>query len=268
MDARDMDGVKVSGAQLDLTSHVVLDVRGLCARVAGRTLFDNASFELRAGRIAAVLGANGAGKTTLLRLLVGTGRPDAGTVMRPGTVGYVPQRTEAAFSFSVQDMVLMGRARHVRALGAPGKADRRAAAAAVERVGIEALVSRDFQTLSGGERQLVLIARALAAEPAALVLDEPASALDLSHQAGLLTLLRDLARHDGLAVIFSTHHPQHAVAIADDAVLLGYGGLRFGPRAQLLTEPVLQALYGVEVRHLDIAGDPPRRTLVALLEPT
>lgn len=247
---------------------IVLEAQGLAGRAGARLLFKDVSLKLARGRVTAILGPNGAGKTTLLRMLIGVRRPDAGKVVKGGVIGYVPQRSETAFAYLVKDIVLMGRARHVGALGSPGLNDRRIAADALVRVGVAHLAERNFDTLSGGERQLVLVARALATEPAAILLDEPASALDLSHQAHILSVMRALARLDGLAVMFTTHHPQHAAAIADEAILMRGGSADIGPAQELLSEERLSDLYGVPVWRLTIPGDGRRRdTLVAEVEP-
>ncbi|MBN9063950.1 MAG: hypothetical protein BGP06_11710 [Rhizobiales bacterium 65-9] len=246
----------------------VIEAKRLAARAGPRLLFSDVSFDLARGRVSAILGPNGAGKTTLLRILLGVRKPDQGEVVRHGVIGYVPQRSETAFAYLVKDIVIMGRARHVGALGAPRSSDRTIAADALARVGVAHLAERSFDTLSGGERQLVLVARALATEPAAILLDEPASALDLRHQAHILSIMRSLARTDSLAVLFTTHHPQHAAAIADGAILMRGGGAEIGRAEELLSEQRLTDLYGVPVRRLAIPGDARgRSTLVAEVEP-
>ena len=162
--------------------------------------------------------------------------------------GYVPQAHGSAFAYRALDMVLMGRARQVGVFRTPGPADRAAALEAMERVGVAGLQDRLFPTLSGGEQQLVLIARAIAAGCPVLVLDEPATGLDLKNQVRVLTLLRELMA-DGMALLLSTHHPDHALYLADRVVLLGRSGARTGPAAELLTDAALSALYGVPVEH-------------------
>ena len=174
-----------------------------------------------------MLGPNGSGKTTLVRCAAGLLEPAEGTVRRADGAGYVPQAHGSAFGYSALDMVLMGRARQVGIFRTPGAADRAAALEAMERVGVAGLRDRRFPTLSGGEQQLVLIARAIAAGCPVLVLDEPATGLDLKNQVRVLSLLRELMA-DGMALLLSTHHPDHALYLADRAVLLGRGGARTG----------------------------------------
>lgn len=196
------------------------------------------------GRTLAVLGPNGKGKTTLLKLLLGTLRPTEGHVSRPGEVAYVPQGFDAPFAYSVLDMVLMGRARQVRLLSQPGSEDLAACQGILEKLGIARLAKRNFLELSGGERQLVVLARALVGKPRVLLLDEPTAALDIAHQGMVVDWIRRLARADGLTVVFTTHNPQHALAAADDALLL-YSAehMALGPVSDLLTTENLSTLY-------------------------
>ena len=225
-------------------------------------VFRDVSFSVPPGTATAVLGPNGSGKTTLVRCAAGLLQPAEGTVRRADGAGYVPQAHGSAFGYSALDMVLMGRARQVGIFRTPGASDRVAASEAMERVGVAGLRGRRFPTLSGGEQQLVLIARAIAAGCPVLVLDEPATGLDLKNQVRVLSLLRELMA-GGMALLLSTHHPDHALFLADRAVLLGRGGARTGQAADLLTDSALSALYGVPVRTLPYSdGGTPRRTIV------
>ena len=212
-----------------------------------RWIFRDVNVELAAGQVMAVLGPNARGKTTMIKCLAGVHEPTTGTVERDVHVGYVPQSHSTATSFPVLEMVLMGRARFIRAYGTPKQADREAAMAAIERVGIEHLADRDFRGLSGGERQMVLIARALATECGAMVLDEPASALDLKNQAKVLQVLHRLAG-EGMAIVMTTHHLDHALRIADTTMLIvDQEDVRVDATADLLTEPTLTGLYGLPI---------------------
>ncbi|MGB3484517.1 MAG: ABC transporter ATP-binding protein [Mycobacterium sp.] len=227
-------------------------------------LFRNVSCRLSAGEILTVLGPNGRGKTTLLRCVVGLEVPTEGRTIAVGTVGFVPQSHRSTFAYTVLDMVLMGRVRHLRPLATPGRRDHDEAHRALARVGVAALAGRDYPTLSGGERQLVLIARAIAAESPVLVLDEPTSALDLNNQGRVLHLLRGLA-DEGRCVVLTTHHPDHALEIADTAMLLhGSSDYDVGPVETVLTDTAVSRLYGVRAYTLTLEGDDdlPRRTIV------
>lgn len=238
----------------------------------GRWLFRDVSHRLAPGEILTVLGPNGRGKTTLLRCVAGLAAPTEGRIRADGTVGFVPQSHHTTFAYTVLDMVLMGRVRHLRPLATPGRRDHELAHGALERVGLTHLTDRDYPTLSGGERQLVLIARAIAAQGPVLVLDEPASALDLRNQGRVLHLLRGLA-DEGRTIVLTTHHPDHAMEIADTAMLM-FGGtdVRVGPADALLTDDTVGALYGVRAHTLVLddtgdagdAGDQdrPRRVIV------
>jgi iron complex transport system ATP-binding protein len=225
------------------------------------------TFQVQAGQVVGVLGRNGSGKTTLLRTLLGLLRPDAGAVHVVAATGYVPQVTQLALPFAVREVVGMGRARHVRLFGGLGPADVRAVEMALDRVGIAALAERSFLELSGGERQLVLIARALAAECEALLLDEPFASLDLDNQRRTLALLGALARHHDLSIMFSAHHPDHVLAVADAVVMLTRGEVPVcGPVDAVLTAQRLHHTYGVPVEILEMphAGST-RRYAVPLL---
>ena len=225
-------------------------------------VFRDVTFQVHPGTATAVLGPNGSGKTTLVRCAAGLLEPVEGTVRRADGAGYVPQARGSVFGYSALDMVLMGRARHVGIFRTPGAADRAAAMEAMEKVGVGGLWSRRFPTLSGGEQQLVLIARAIATGCPVLALDEPATGLDLKNQVRVLSLLRGLMA-DGMALLLSTHHPDHALSLADRAVLLGRSGARTGPAEELLTDPELTALYDVPVRTLPYSDDgTARRTIV------
>ncbi|MCU1531961.1 MAG: transporter ATP-binding protein [Arthrobacter sp.] len=225
-------------------------------------VFRNVSFRVPPGTATAVLGPNGSGKTTLVRCAAGLLEPAEGTIRRADGAGYVPQAHGSTFGYSALDMVLMGRARQVGIFRTPGPRDRAAALEAMERVGVAGLRTRRFPTLSGGEQQLVLIARAVAAGCPVLVLDEPATGLDLKNQVRVLSLLQELMV-DGMALLLSTHHPDHALYVADQAVLLGRGGAQTGAATDLLTDSALSALYGVPVRTVSYSdGGHDRRTVV------
>ncbi len=210
--------------------------------------FRDLDFDLRAGEITAILGPNGRGKSTLLRVLAGLLKPTSGRVELNQGTGFVPQEFIGSFPYSVLDVVLMGRARHIAVFQTPRKRDVEKAMAALSATGMADYASRNIEALSGGERQLVLIARALAGENAVLLLDEPASVLDLKNQDVVLSLLSELADREKLAIAFTTHQPNHAVAVADKVLLmLPQTRTVFGATEEVMTEAYLEALYGIPI---------------------
>jgi len=247
---------------------VRIEAKGLGRRVRdGTWLWRCATFFVHAGQVVGLLGRNGSGKTTLLRTVLRLLRLDAGAVHVVAATGYVPQVTQLALPFAVREVVGMGRARHVRLFGGPGPADVRAVEMALDRVGIAALAEHSFLELSGGERQLVLIVRALAAECEALLLDEPFASLDLDNQRRPLTLLGSLARHHDRSIVFSAHHPDHGFAVADAVVMVTRGEVPvWGPVDAGLIAQRLSHTYGVPVKLLEMphAGST-RRYAVPLL---
>lgn len=228
----------------------MLEVEGLGFHYPGRDwLFRDVTFQTPTGSVTAVLGPNGRGKTTLVRCAAGLLTPQEGQVRSDGTIGYVPQARGGAFGYRALDMVVMGRARQLGVFAVPGHADRVAALDAMDRIGIADLRDQPFPMLSGGEQQLVLVARAIASEAPVLVLDEPSTGLDLRNQARILSLLRKLVI-DGMSVLLTTHHPDHALYLADSVVLMTGAEVRAGATTDLLTDQVLSSLYGVDVRTL------------------
>jgi iron complex transport system ATP-binding protein len=221
---------------------------------------------LENGEVLALLGPNGGGKTTLLKTLLGLLAPKAGEVRLDGTalssrtvrqrarlIAYVPQTHIATFAFPVEAVVLMGRTAHRDLFARPTAEDREVAAAMLDRLGIAGLAERPYTMISGGERQLVLLARALAQQPQFIVLDEPTANLDFGNQGKVMREIRALAG-SGLGVLFTTHDPNHALRAADRAYLLR-GGERIaeGPVQQILTRERLEALYGAPVHMISDA---------------
>jgi iron complex transport system ATP-binding protein len=206
---------------------------------------------LERGKTFAILGPNGCGKTTLLKLLIRALHPQEGTVHHNGRFAFVPQLFQVSFPYTVLDMVLMGRARRVRFFSTPSAEDEQVAMGALQRLDLADLAERPFDELSGGERQLVIFARALATDADILVLDEPTAALDLKNQDVILEWIVRLSREEGLTVAFTTHHPHHAHAVADTTMLmLGEREFLCGPTDEVITEKHLYALYGVDMKHL------------------
>jgi len=243
----------------------MLAVEDLAFGFRARRVGTGVTFALARGETLAVLGGNGAGKTTLLRTLLGLLPPLAGRIdvddvpiaslaaaERARKLAYVPQQHAPAYAFSVMDAVLMGRASHVGTFARPGHADHAAAGDALAALGIDTLASRPVTELSGGERQLVMIARALAQQAPILVLDEPTASLDFGNRARVLREL-DRLRARGMTILFSTHEPDHAFAHADRALLLADGRpLALDAVARALTAANIERLYGTRVRLLPV----------------
>jgi len=233
----------------------------------GAWVLRHCTFEVASGHVFAVLGPNGRGKTTLLKLIAGSLAPGEGEVRRSRAAAFLPQSLAVPFGYSVFDMVLMGRARHVRTLAVPSRADEAIARDAIGRLNLSALTSRSFDRLSGGEQRLVLFARALAAQADILVLDEPASGLDLKNQGIVLRWIRRLAG-DGMTVIFTTHQPQHADLVADEALLMFEGNRSVaGPAGDTLTESHLRELFEVELRRVAVGDDQRRMNAIVPIWP-
>ena len=229
---------------------------GFRRRPVGRGL----DFALDEGESLCVLGPNGAGKTTLFRTLLGLLPPLAGRVLLGGDdlasleraaiarrMAYVPQASPAAFDFTLAEMAEMGRTAHLGAFAHPGRRDRELAREALGRLGLAALADRPFGEASGGERQLALLARALATEAPCIVLDEPTAHLDFGNQRRVLDEIARL-RDAGFAILFCSHDPGHALRVADRVLLLERGqAIALGPARQVVTPENLSRLYGVEV---------------------
>ena len=225
---------------------------------AGQPLLENISFEAEGGDVLAILGPNGAGKTTLLKCMLNLLHWQEGQTLLDGEnvgampartlwqkVAYVPQAKQTSLFCTVEEMVLLGRSSRIGAFSAPSKEDFRQARAAIERLGLSHLFGRRCCELSGGEVQMVLIARALSSQPGVLVLDEPESNLDFKNQLLVLDTIEDLAR-SGLTCIFNTHFPAHALRRANQALLLGRGGKSVcGKTCDVVTEDRISEFFGV-----------------------
>ncbi len=232
-------------------------------------VFRDYSASIARGRIFAVLGPNGRGKSTLLHILLGTLKPTAGAVEVQGRTAFVPQLFQVSFDYTVLDMVLMGRARRIGLFAQPSRQDAQASLAALDRFKLADIADSPFHELSGGQRQMVIFARALVAESDILILDEPTSSLDLKNQALILDWIGRLAQDDGLTVVLTTHHPHHALAVADTALLmLGEKHFVCGPAGSALSETNLQELYGVPLKRLSFGhGDRQIETFVPVFLP-
>lgn len=236
-----------------------LSFRSVCVRFGERRVLDQVSFDVAPGEVVGLVGHNGSGKTTLLRVATRVLAPESGTVLLADqpisqlsrrelarSLATVPQDTALPYPFTALEVVLMGRAPHQPLLGLDRPIDLACARAAMRRLDIEDLSDRSIQQLSGGERQLVMFARALAQEPEILLLDEPTAFLDLRHRIDLLTAVRERVDEGGSALVVS-HDLGLIARVCDRLVLLSAGKIvAQGRPAEVLDPVVLQRAFGIE----------------------
>jgi iron complex transport system ATP-binding protein len=243
-----------------------------------QAVFKSVSFAVNPGNAFCLLGRNGTGKSTLLKCLSNVLPACQGSILLEGMavdqmdpsevarwIGYVPQNQTPAFPFLVKDIVVMGRAPHLSVFSSPGESDRAVAYSAMETVDILSLAERPCTTLSGGEWQLTLIARALAQEPKVLVLDEPTSHLDLGNQVRILRVIKSLSEA-GLGIVMASHFPDHAFIAATEVAILNHGCLmhKGSPESVLTSENMRQA-YGVDIKVLHVGEGIDRKACFPLL---
>ena len=225
-----------------------------------KNILNDVSFDLCDHGCMAILGPNGAGKTTLLRCLLGFVQ-SKGNILFDGKtreqmakgefwkqVSYVPQAKLSTFSYSVEETVLMGRTGSLSIFEKPGKHDYEKAEEAMKQAGIMHLKNRDCASLSGGELQLVHIARALCSDPKLIVLDEPETGLDFSNQLMVLELIQKLHQSQQMTIIFNTHYPDHALDYADHVLMIDQAGHSiFGKSPEMITIDHMREVFGVDV---------------------
>ncbi len=244
-----------------------LEVRNLTFAYPGKAVFSDLNFTLQKGESLSILGANGAGKTTLLRILMRFLKKTGGEIFLDDVpyekisdkaffdiFSYVPQRAGDALSYTVLETVLFGKTNAVSLFSVPGKKDIEEAEELLRRLGIGFLRDRTVDTLSGGERQMVYIARALIKKPEIIVLDEPESGLDFRNQMIVLDTLQQLKK-EGIGFIFNTHYPEHS-EIAEKTLLLSGSDSVFGATEEIITEENIRKIFGVraEIRELETDG--------------
>ena len=244
-----------------------VDARRLGFGYPGRAVGRDVCLGVRPGDVLCILGPNGSGKTTLFKTLLGLLPAQAGEIRIGGEsiaglpraeiarrIAYVPQAHAAQFPYRVLDMVVMGRTAHLGLFAAPTQADRARARNALDALGIAALADTEYTRISGGQRQLALIARALAQDAPIIVMDEPTASLDFGNQVVVLSEVRRLAAR-GIAVVLSTHDPDHAFSVATRVALLDAGRIvAQGSAAEVLTRERLGAVYGIGVAIEQVSG--------------
>lgn len=225
---------------------MTVTLRGVGVRYGGRVAVDAVSLSLPAGQVTAIVGANGSGKSSLLRALAGVIRHDGGIDGDRSRIGYMPQGDADRVALTAFEIVLLGRLRSLRFRVADD--DLRAAEAAMRAFGIADLGPRPIATLSGGQRQLVLLAQVFAGEPRLLLLDEPTSALDIRHQVRVLAIVRDATRQRGMTTVVVLHDLNAAARYADRIALMHAGRLAAdGPPNMVLIPDRLRTVFETEV---------------------
>lgn len=243
---------------------MILEVKNAACGYAGKRVVENLSMKVKSGEILCLLGPNGVGKTTLFKTILGFLKLQDGEILIDGenvgnwprkrlarAIGYVPQAHTPPFPFAVSDVVAMGRTAHLGVFSSPSRQDMVLAEEALEALSITHLRDRIYTEISGGERQMVLIARALAQEPELLVMDEPTSNLDFGNQIRVLERINQLAKK-GIGVIMTSHFPNHAFLCSTQVVLIQRDNVfSVGQCEEVITEKSLKEVYGINVRITD-----------------
>lgn len=231
----------------------------------GKHILNDINFCVEQKEILSILGSNGVGKTTLLKCTLGLLKWRSGQTKIDGkdvqemkhselwrNIGYVPQAKLSAFAYTVDEMVLLGRNSHLGMLEQPGKKDKEIVEKCIDRIGIGYLKGKLCSKISGGELQMVLIARALTAQPKLMILDEPESNLDFKNQLIVLETIKSLRDEEGISSIVNTHYPEHAISISDKALILNRDGTSiFGAAHSSIIEANLEKAFGVNVKIKD-----------------
>lgn len=260
---------------------ISLDLRHTDLGYEGRVVLHDVNLSIQSGEIVCLLGPNGVGKTTLFKTILGFIKPIAGSIVIDGRniaqfslkdfarlVAYVPQVHHSPFPYKVRDVVLFGRTVHLGLFASPGQKDRDIANSFLELLEIGHLAERSFSELSGGERQMVIIARALTQESRFIILDEPTSNLDYGNQVRVIRKIKEL-RKQSVGILMATHSPDHAFMIGSKVVVMDKGLLyRYGTPEATLTEETLKQIYGVDVHVFDSPqnGTSPRKICAPVMD--
>ena len=250
---------------------MIYEVKNLTFKYSGseRKVLDDASLSLDKGDILCILGPNGAGKTTLLNCMAGLLKPESGDIVLQGkslkdmsereiakTVAFVPQLHTPAFDYSCVDFVLMGRAPQIGVFSRPSLEEEEMCRNVLAEMGIEHLADKSYMEISGGERQQLLIARAIVQEPEVVLFDEPTAHLDYGNQHRVLERIKKMAA-DGYSVVITTHNPDHALLLGDKAAIVSRDGhIVQGDSNEILNEKLLTEVYGIDlkIQYLETIG--------------
>ena len=228
-------------------------------------IFKDVNLSLENGDVMCILGPNGTGKSTLIKCMNGLLKLNSGKIFLDNQniysmkkndlakiIGYIPQSHNSVFAFSVFDVVLMGRAPHLSLTSVPGEKDYKIAKDSLKSLGILHLRDKSFIEISGGERQMVLLARVLAQQPKILLLDEPTSHLDFGNQIRTLDVINDLSKR-GLSVIMTSHFPDHAFLSSNKVAIMNRGTIMdIGTPESVITEDNMRSAYGIDVKILEV----------------
>ena len=253
----------------------LLEVKNISFDYDGEEIFSDISFSINKGDVLCILGPNGTGKTTLIKCLNGLNEINSGEIRINGEniknlsfkqiskhIGYIPQTHIPSFPFKVFDVVLMGRAPYINLSNSPKEKDKKIAFNALKTLGIEDLKDKQYTNLSGGQRQLVFLARVLCQNPDILILDEPTSHLDFGNQIKLLEIIDNLAKR-GLSIIMSSHFPDHAFLSSNKvAIMKNKKFIDFGLPDDVLTEDNLKKAYSIDVKLIEL--DDSRKVCIPL----
>ena len=245
-----------------------IEVKNLNFSYGSRQVLFDVNFSMEKGEFLSILGPNGVGKSTLFRCILGLLTSYSGKVLIDGKdsrsfsvreaarhIAYIPQSSAPVFNYSAFDIVLMGRTSTMGSFRSPRPEDLQKGHWAMEKIGISHLETRCFHRLSGGERQLVLIARAICQDAPILMLDEPTANLDFGNQIRVLTQVQDLAR-EGYTIIQTTHNPEQSYMFSDRILAMQNGRILMeGTPSQVLSSEIMQKLYGVDVEILKLYED-------------
>jgi len=247
----------------------MIEVNGLRFSYGRGPVLDDVSFSVEKGALCGLFGPNGSGKTTLFKCCLKFLKTQAGSVVMNGKdvgslsvsemakiVSYVPQDHSPPFPFLVKEMVIMGRSPHLRGVFGVSREDKQKAYEAMERAGILELADRQYNQLSGGQRQMVLMARAIAQESPIMFLDEPTAALDFSNQMRIWRIMRDIV-DSGVTILACSHDPNHVSWFCDDVIVMGQRSvIASGNPSDVINDRTLNLLYDESCVLSDFKGVP------------